>query len=122
VKRKKTILVIDDSSTTQMLLEWTLHQEGYIIQIAESVDIAREVIAKKKPDLILLDLSMPRVSGFDFLRMKPELDIMAIPILVVSAYDSSESVKLTKELGAAEFIAKPFNMAEMLKILKRYLK
>jgi len=122
VNKKKVILIIDDSSTTLLLLEWSLKQEGYNTQVAVSVGEARKIIVKQKPDLILLDLSMPRVSGYDFLKMRPELNIQEIPVVIVSAYDNSESIKLVKDLGAAEFIAKPFRIPHILETLNKYLK
>jgi DNA-binding response OmpR family regulator len=121
VKKDKTILIIDDSSTTLLLLEWSLTQEGYDTQIAQSVEEARKMIEQKKPDLILLDLFMPRVSGYDFLKMRPELNIKEIPVIIVSAYDNTESIKLVKDLGADEFIAKPFMIPHILDILDKYL-
>ncbi len=121
MKKYKTILIIDDSSTTLLLLEWSLAQEGYDTQIAQSVEEARKVIEQKKPDLILLDLSMPRVSGYDFLKMRPELNIEEVPVVIVSAYDNMESIQLVKDLGANEFIAKPFRIPHILNVLDKYL-
>ena len=118
----KKILIVDDSNTTLILLEWTLKKEGYKTLIAENVEEARKIIAKSKPDLILLDLFMPDISGYDFLKMKPELDINEIPVIVVSAYDNSESVKLTRDLGATEFISKPFNVQRVVDAVKKFLK
>ena len=114
-------MIIDDSSTTLLLLEWSLKQEGFDTKIAQSIDEARTILEHKKPDLILLDLSMPRVSGYDFLKMRPELDIQEIPVVVVSAYDTVETVKLVKDLGAAEFIAKPFRIPHILNIIEKYV-
>jgi DNA-binding response OmpR family regulator len=122
MEKKKTILIIDDSNTTLILLEWTLKNEGYKILIAPSVEEARKIIDKNKPDLILLDLFMPEVSGYDFLKMKGELDINEIPIIVVSAYDNKESVNLTRDLGAAEFVPKPFNIQNIVDTVKKYFK
>ena len=120
--KKKTILIVDDSNTTLILLEWTLKNEGYKILIALSVEEARKIIAKNKPDLILLDLFMPEVSGYDFLKMKSELNIKEIPIIVVSAYDTKESVNMTRDLGATEFVPKPFNIQHIVDTVKKYLK
>jgi DNA-binding response OmpR family regulator len=121
MNNKKKILVIDDSNTTLLLLEWAFKGEGYDVLIAESVGEAMKILQQNKPDLVLLDLSMPDVSGYDFLKMKPELNLTDVPVLVVSAFDSQESVKQTKELGAAEFIPKPFVVAKILKTAKKYL-
>jgi DNA-binding response OmpR family regulator len=102
-------------------MEWSLKQEGYDTQLAVSVKEARDIIIKDKPDLILLDLSMPVVSGFDFLKMRSELGLKEIPIVVVSAIDNNESRKLVQELGADEFISKPFTIAQIITTLNKYL-
>jgi len=121
MNKNKTILIIDDSNTSQTLLEWTLKNEGFNTLVASSVKEARKIIAKIKPDLILLDLFMPYVSGYDFLKMKSALNIKEIPIIIVSAYDSQESVKQTRDLGASEFIAKPFTIQQIVKIVNKHL-
>ena len=120
--KKKTILIIDDSNTTLILLEWSLKNEGYKTLIARSVEEARTIISKTKPDLILLDLFMPDISGYDFLTMKPELNIQDVPVIVVSAYDSSDSVHQIQNLGATEFISKPFTIQNIIDSVKKYLK
>jgi len=119
--KKKTILIIDDSNTTLMLLEWSLNQEEYNTELAASVKEAQKIIDRNKPDLILLDLSMPVVSGYDFLKMRSELDIQDIPIVVVSAFDNKESITLARDLGADEFISKPFTISQIFTTVKKYL-
>lgn len=120
--KDKTILIIDDSSTTLILLEWSLNEEGYNTQLAASVKEARNIILNNKPDLILLDLSMPVASGYDFLKMRNELGLQEVPIVIVSAFDDKESKKSVKDLGAAEFIAKPFTILQILTVIEKYIK
>ncbi len=120
--KNKTILIIDDSSTSLMLLEYSLKSAGFNPVLASSVSEARKILSKSKPVLILLDLFMPKVSGYDFLKMKSELKIKDIPVIVVSAYNSSESIQLTMDLGASEFIAKPFKIEHVVETVKRYVR
>ena len=120
--KEKTILIIDDSSTSQMLLEYSLKSAGFNTKVAGSVSEARKILSKSKPGLILLDLFMPKVSGYDFLKMKTELKIQDIPVIVVSAYNSKESVQLTMDLGASEFIGKPFKIENIITTVKKYVK
>ena len=110
---KKEILVVDDSYTTLILLEWFLNENGYHASIAIDVEKALEYLEKQTPDLILLDIQMPKVSGYDFLKILREAN-KRIPILIISANDSSENIKLVNELGAAGFVAKPFKLNELL--------
>ena len=72
----KTILIIEDSYTSLLLLENTLKLEGYETQLALSVKEAIELITKQIPDLIILDLNMPEISGYDFLNMRDQLKIV----------------------------------------------
>lgn len=121
MSKNKTVLIIDDSNTSLVLLEWALKDEGYKTLVALNIHEALKIIAKKKPDLILLDLFMPNISGYDFLKMKHKLGITEVPVIIISAYDSQESVKQTLDLGASEFIAKPFNIQQIIKTVKKYL-
>ena len=115
---KKKILCIDDSLTARLLLEYSLAEAGYICYCASSVDEARELIAGDMPDMILLDLSMPDVSGYDFLKMKDQLNIQDVKIIVISAYDSSESIEKTRKLGVVDFIAKPIKVQNVLERIR----
>jgi putative two-component system response regulator len=122
MENKKKILIIDDSNTALVLMEYALKEAGYISLVAPSVKEAIKLIEKHSPDLILLDLSMPEISGYDFLKRKTELHIDHIPIVIVSAYDSVESIELTRTLGAVDFIAKPIRLDAMMEKIKGYLK
>jgi DNA-binding response OmpR family regulator len=122
MEKKKKILIIDDSNTALVLMEYALKEAGYISLIASSVKEAIKLIEKHSPDLILLDLSMPEISGYDFLKKKSELRIDHIPIIIVSAYDSVESIEMTRNLGAVDFIAKPIRLDAMMDKIKGYLK
>ncbi len=64
---------------------------------------------------------MPEISGYDLLKRKTELHIDHIPIIIVSAYDSLESIALTRKLGAVDFIAKPIRLDAMMEKIKSYL-
>lgn len=122
MENKKKILIIDDSNTALVLMEYALKEAGYISLVASSVKEALKLIETHSPDLILLDLSMPEISGYDFLKKKSELHIDHIPIVIVSAYDSVESIELTRNLGALDFISKPIRLDAMMEKIKGYLK
>ena len=122
MENKKKILIIDDSNTALVLMEYALKEAGYISLVASSVKEALKLIETHSPDLILLDLSMPEISGYDFLKKKSELHIDHIPIVIVSAYDSVESIELTRNLGAVDFISKPIRLDAMMDKIKGYLK
>jgi DNA-binding response OmpR family regulator len=118
---KKKILCIDDSLTARLLIEYVLTEAGYICFVAESVDNARQMIRNNKPDMIILDLSMPGISGYDFLKMRDKLNLIDIKIIVISAYDSPESIRMAKDLGVDDFISKPIRIQEVLDRIKLQL-
>ena len=114
------ILIVDDSTTNQVLLEAILHEEGYNTVTAYDAKEAFKLIEKEKPKLILLDLLMPEVSGFDFLReVKANPKTSDIAVLVVSAVGSTDNVALCKSLGAAEFFNKPIDIPVFIDTVKR---
>ena len=114
------ILIVDDSTTNQVLLEAILQEEGYETVTAFSAKEAFKLVEKHKPKLILLDLLMPEVSGFDFLKeLKGNKSISSIPVIVVSAVGSRENIDICMQYGAADFISKPIDIALFLNKVKQ---
>jgi two-component system, cell cycle response regulator DivK len=105
------ILVVDDSTTNIVLLEAILDEKGYRIHTAVSVKEAFAIIAKHNPDLILLDLLMPKISGFDFLEeIKKDEKTRNTPVIVVSALTDEENIDKIMSLGAVAFVKKPIDL------------
>jgi DNA-binding response OmpR family regulator len=114
-EKKKHILVIDDSNTNLVLIHAILETKGLECATAGSVKEARVMIKKNKPDLILLDLLMPEVNGFDFLQeMRNDDELKTIPVIVVSALIGEDHEKHSKDLGAVEFIQKPIDIKSLV--------
>jgi Response regulator containing CheY-like receiver, AAA-type ATPase, and DNA-binding domains len=117
------ILVVDDSSTNIVLLEAILNGQGYEIETAQSVKEAYQIIKKEAVDLILLDLLMPRVSGYDFLKeIKSNEATKDIPVIIVSAVADAENRKKSIELGALDFINKPIDIQFFIEKIETILK
>lgn len=109
------ILVVDDSNTNVVLLEAILKNHGYMILTAMSVREAYDILENEHPGLILLDLLMPNVSGYQFLREIKNRDATReIPVIVVSAITDKLNKKKIEELGAAGFIEKPIDIHELV--------
>ena len=105
----KTILVVDDDMNIGNLLEEALSSEGYAVKRAYSGTEAQLMLTQNKPDLVLLDLMLPGLSGEELLPK-----IKDIPVIVVSAKaDTADKVGLLLG-GAADYITKPFDLAELL--------
>ena len=118
---KKRILCIDDSNTALLLLEYALSEAGFEALLAISVGQAINILESIKPDLILLDLSMPEVSGYEFLKMRQHLKLENVPVIIISALDSQDSVAITRNLGAIDFISKPIKIGPLMEKISKYL-
>jgi DNA-binding response OmpR family regulator len=109
------ILIVDDSTTNIVLLDAILEEKGYQIETALNAKEAYNNIEKQTPDLILLDLLMPKISGFDFLKEIRKSDkTMNIPVIVVSALTEEENIERIMDLGAIDFVKKPINLQYLL--------
>jgi len=113
--RRKEILVVDDSETNLLLLQAVLEDEGYQVVVMDDTNKAVEYIHKNKPDLILLDLLMPDMDGFDFMQQLGNgSGHFASPVIVVTAYANSENNRKARELGALDVINKPINISTFI--------
>lgn len=109
------VLIVDDSRMNRMVLSKSLSREGYELAEAGSADAALKILGYRKPELILLDVVMPEMSGFDLCRLlKQQSSTREIPIIFITSLDSTEDKIKGFELGAIDFITKPFNTAEIL--------
>lgn len=116
------ILVIDDEPAIHRLIRTILEREGF--KLVGPDDEARydNSIKTTKPDLIILDLMMPEVSGFDILEMlKKDEDTMHIPVIVLTVRTLKEDVDRALELGAECFMAKPFEPSELVEAVQSTL-
>lgn len=113
--RHPRILVVDDDPDILDALAEILENEGYQVDRARNGQEALEHLAADKPDLILLDLMMPVMDGWEFARRVGEQPDCRPPIVVLSA-DRNVGAK-AKEIGAVGFLAKPFELAELLQIV-----
>jgi DNA-binding response OmpR family regulator len=106
-----TILVVDDSTTNVVLLEAILDEKGYKIETALNAKEAYTLIDKNTPDLILLDLLMPKISGFDFLKeIRKNEKTKDTPVIVVSALTDEENIEKIMNMGAVDFVKKPIDL------------
>ena len=109
MEEKKNILIVDDDMHIGNMLEETLRLEGYEVSRAYSGTEALMVLNSTRPDLILLDLMLPGLTGEELLPL-----IKGIPVIIVSAkLDMTNKVKLLLD-GAADYVTKPFDMDELL--------
>ncbi|MBU0487317.1 MAG: response regulator [Bacteroidetes bacterium] len=116
------ILVVDDSNTNNFLIEGILKKRGYNVTSVTRGNDALKLLKKEKRDLILLDLMMPGISGFDFLnQLKSDTELASIPVVVVSAKTGTKTEKQVLEAGAFSYVSKPLRIQNVLDVVIKAL-
>ena len=122
-KDKKTILVVDDEKSIMELLVFNLQKEGYNTLEAYDGVTAVEMAMNEKPDLILLDVMLPKLDGISVCKkIRYALNISNIPILMISAKDTESDKIVGLEMGADDYITKPFQIREVMARIKANLR
>ncbi len=117
---KKTILIVDDEKTIVDMLVYNLQKEGYNTLEAGDGETAVSIALDKKPDLVLLDIMLPKMDGLAVCkRIRQYLNV---PILMLSAKDEEIDKILGLELGADDYITKPFSVRELMARVKANLR
>ncbi len=110
-----TLLIVDDDATLREMLRMLLAGAGYRIEMASHGEQALELAAELLPDLILLDVMMPGMDGFEVCRRLRSDPLLAeVPIVLVTALNDRASRLRGIEVGADDFIDKPFDRAELI--------
>lgn len=123
IKDKKTILVVDDEQSIMELLVFNLQKEGYNTLQAYDGVTAVEMAINEKPDLILLDVMIPKLDGISVCKkIRYALNISNIPILMISAKDTESDKIVGLEMGADDYITKPFQIREVMARIKANLR
>lgn len=118
------LFVLEDDAAIGMALSYSLKNEGYDVTVAKNVKSAYEILNKETFSLYILDLTLPDGSGYDVCReIKKSGDF---PVIFLTAYDDEVNVVMGLELGADDYISKPFRVKELLarikSVLRRYSK
>ncbi|PYQ44744.1 MAG: response regulator [Acidobacteria bacterium] len=112
---KKKILVVDDSRTALFMVTTILRKERYELVTASDGEQALEVAAAELPDLILMDVIMPRKTGFEACReLKRREDTKSIPVILVTTRGEGENVEAGFQSGCNDYVTKPINAQELL--------
>ena len=106
------ILVVDDEPPIRKLLRVGLGTEGFLILEAPSAAIAREIMRDDRPDLVLLDLGLPDMSGHDLLTLWRS-ELIDLPVIILSSRTDESGIVKALELGADDYVTKPFGMKEL---------
>ena len=117
------ILVVEDDVDLQDLLRFTFEGAGYDVDTANDGAEALEFLEEERepPELILLDLRMPDVDGMEFLRRRDETGAGDVPVVVLTAVDSEDALEEAFELGADDYVTKPFRPRALRARVERLL-
>ena len=114
------ILIVEDEPTLQETLAYNLTRQGYIVEIASDGLAALEAARRQHPDLIVLDLMLPKLDGFEVCRILRQE--MNVTILMLTARDDEIDRVIGLEMGADDYVTKPFSMREFLARVKAHLR
>ena len=115
----KKILIVDDDNTTQKLLQSFLAAKGFEAEVASDGLAGLEKMKLFHPDLVVLDVMMPRMDGYGFIReIKKDPKLRSVPVIVLTAREMMRDVFMQE--GIQDYVVKPYEPEELLKILLKY--
>jgi DNA-binding response OmpR family regulator len=118
----KKVLIVDDDKQIALLLASRLKANDYEVVVAYDAVQAVAKVFREKPDLILLDMKMPGGSGINVMEnLRNSADAALTPVIVITAYPSLEILQKAKEMGAVDFISKPFKAEDVLSKIRMAL-
>lgn len=118
--RMSRLLLVEDDMSLALGIEFTLKDEGYDVIVASTVKEAKEVIAKEKLDLIILDVNLPDGNGYELCKaIREDNDVL---IIFLTACDDEVNVVLGLEIGGDDYICKPFRVKELISRIKALLR
>lgn len=118
----KKVLVVDDNQDAIHILTAVLKKGGYLVSVALNGEEAMERVREDRPALILLDIMMPKMDGYEVCKtVKASAETRDIPVLIVTARKDPESRKRGMDVGASDYLVKPIRPAEILSKVREYL-
>ena len=119
--RKRTILIADDEAEVVQLVRMILEWEGYTVVAAADGLETLERAEIDKPDLILLDVRMPKMSGLTVLEHLARSETASIPVIMLSVVTTQPDVRSALQRGAVAYLTKPFELKEMTRLVEQIL-
>src|SRR5512142_3228562 len=114
------VLVVEDEQSLQETLAYNLHRQGYEVEIAGDGNVAVNLALSHRPDLILLDIMLPGMDGFEVCRLLRQE--MSVPIIFLTARDDEIDRVVGLEIGGDDYVSKPFSMRELVARVKARLR
>ena len=116
-----TILIVEDEHAVARGIQYALQQEGYEVGVARSGEEGLEIATREAPDLVVLDVRLPGIDGFEVLR-RVRAAGAKMPILILTARDDEVDKVIGLELGADDYLTKPFGLRELMSRIKALLR
>lgn len=118
---RKLILHVEDNAYNRKIIRDLLSTTGYAIVEAHNGEEALDALAQQRPDLILMDIQLPKLSGLDITRMIREDPLLAqIPVIAITSFALSGDERLALEAGCNAYVAKPFRPRDLLEMIQRF--
>jgi len=120
---KKKILVVEDEKELADLVKLRLEANGYEVEVAYDGEEGLEKAISYEPDLVVLDLMLPKIGGLEALQKikRPDSDMRGSPIVILSALKDTNTMLNAEKLGAADYIMKPYDPNVLLALVKKYI-
>lgn len=119
----KKIVIVDDEPNIVMSLEYVFKKEGYDVFIARNGEEAITIAKKENPQIMLLDIMMPKVDGYQVLKyIKNNKKLKQLKVIVISAKSKTSDIELGIKLGADDYFTKPFSVKKLVKKVKQLVK
>jgi len=118
----RKILAVDDSPSVRKLVEFTLKRGGFLVTTAQDGQEALEIIVRESFDAVILDVNMPRLDGFEFLkRIKANESLAMIPFVMLTTEGHDMDKEQASKLGASAYLVKPFKPTALLELMNEVL-
>jgi chemosensory pili system protein ChpA (sensor histidine kinase/response regulator) len=115
------VLVVDDSLTARRVTQRLLAREGYRVKLAKDGLEALELLAQERPEVVLSDIEMPRMDGFDLVRnIRADQKLTGLPVIMITSRIAQKHRDYAKELGVDHYLGKPYGEEELLVLVARY--
>ena len=119
---QKHVLIVDDEPDLVTLLQYSLQSEDIRCSTAHDGEEGLAIAKRERPDLILLDVMLPKMHGYKLARLlKYDSEYKAIPIIMLTARAQLRDIAIGTDVGADEYVTKPFDMTTLIELVKKYL-
>jgi len=116
------ILIVDDEPNIVLSLEYLMKREGFEVAVAADGEVALRAMAERRPDLVILDIMMPRLNGFEVCqRIRAEPAWRGVRVLMLTAKGRETELKKGLEVGADAYVTKPFSTKDLVAEIRRLL-